>query len=225
MFTHHFEYAYPLREREAPERVATTPSGQHSDREPEDYSVLDEVIDAAKEVVSANEQFAVLPKRNQQLLLDMASLMVYHANRIRQSDGWKKNYWGLYIVGSRARGDAVPDSDLDLLSVGTFYRDQGFAGASGPVEAIFKGFDIEEPDELPSEYNVGFVERKYMVQATPHDQGVLPVDMSVVDLTFMRATLHDFKRTMDVDPLRGTPLPRVPLVELSVAEDPFCAMF
>jgi hypothetical protein len=37
--------------------------------------------------------------------------------------------------------------------------------------------------------------------------------LSVVDLTFDKRTLEDFKTTMDVDK-SGEPLPRIPLVEV-----------
>ena len=40
----------------------------------------------------------------------------------RTIDRWRKNFWGLYIVGSKASGQERANSDLDLLSVGTFYR-------------------------------------------------------------------------------------------------------
>ena len=44
----------------------------------------------------------------------------------------------------------------------------------------------------------------------------MPVDLSVVDLTFIRADLDYFKAKMDVGQ-DGEPLTRIPLVEVSVA--------
>ena len=180
--------------------------------------LLNEVIASATEAVSAIEQFEQLPERNQKLLLDMAGFIVTSANHMVNSgnSSAQENYWGLYVVGSRARGEARPDSDLDLLSVGTFYSAQGFLWGSTDIEPVFKDFEVDEPDELPSEYNTGDVDRKYLLRATPHNEGVLPVDLSVVDLTFTRYTLGEFKDTLDVDEA-GAALPRVPLVEVTVA--------
>lgn len=186
--------------------------------------LLAEVIGGSHAAISALEQFQALPERNQQLVLDMASFMLTRANRFE--DRWKENFWGLYIVGSRAGDEARQDSDLDLLSVGTFYRDQGFFerySLPSDDKGIFEGFDLDKPEELPSEYNVGEVDKKYLVRATPKVEGVLPVDLNVVDLTFYRATLDSFKETMDVAE-DDSPLTRLPLVELSVAKEPPIAL-
>lgn len=189
-----------------------------------DRPLVDEVISEADVVISAIEQFQVLPDRNQRLLLDMAGYIIDTANMMfsgGHNDRWKQNYWGLYIVGSRARNEADPDSDLDLLSVGTFYDDQGFGEYArlGVSVDVFEGFDLDVPEELPDEYNVGDVDRKYLVRATPTTPRVLPVDLSVVDLTFVRGvTLDIFKESMDVDE-SGAPLSRIPLVEVTVADD------
>ncbi len=175
---------------------------------------LGDVIDQALDEVSAGEQFRQLPDWNQGILLSMACFMIDKANDIYHKD-WRGNYWGLYIVGSRARGDAAPDSDLDLLSVGTFYYDLGFKDRYDDEDDVFGRCDIVRPDELPGEYNVGEIDRKYLVQAVPRVEGALPIDLSVVDLTFTDDTLDDFKDTLDVDG-SGKPLLRVPLVELVV---------
>lgn len=210
-FVYHFEGKHPIID---------------SQRGKEGYGdrpLIDEVISEADEVISAIEQFKDLPDRNQRLLLNMSSFIIIMANEIiGDYDGWNQNFWGLYIVGSRARGVASSDSDLDLLSVGTFYGDQGFGGyaSSDLPEGIFKDFVVEAPEVLPDEYNVGDVDRKYLVRATPSTPGVLPVDLSVVDLTFAggEVTLNRFKATMDVDE-SGVPLSRIPLVEVTVAAD------
>src|SRR6185369_17982965 len=104
------------------------------------------------------------------------------------------------------------------------YRDQGFSNwmriALGRDEdgGIFRDFELEIPEELPREYNMGEVDKKYLVRATPKTVGVLPVDLNVVDLTFYNADLDIFKETMDVDET-GNKLVRLPLVELSVAQE------
>jgi predicted nucleotidyltransferase len=185
--------------------------------------LIGDIVDDSIKTIAAIDQLRELPVRNQDLVLDMARMMVLEANQLVDSGeaNWKANFWGLYVIGSRARDEARPDSDLDLLSVGTFYHNLGFVNADPyfrTANTPFEGFDIEVPDELPDEYNVGDVDRKYLVRATPQEEGVLPVDLSVVDLTFVRATLGDFKVSMDMD--EGKPLPRVPLVELTVAERP-----
>lgn len=176
--------------------------------------LLDEIAGQAMEAISALEVFTSLPARNQKLVLDMAAFALESANSI--ADKWRENFWGLYVVGSRARGEAGADSDLDLLSAGTFYRSQGFSTWFG--KGVFEGFDLENPAELPSEYNTGAVDRKYLVRATPLAEGVLPVDLNVVDLTFWRATLDSFKETMDVSE-DGSQLPRVPVFELTVPQE------
>jgi predicted nucleotidyltransferase len=170
----------------------------------------------AGDAIASVEAFQTLPERNQKLVLDMASFAIKRANDT--DDRWKQNFWGLYVVGSRARGEARPDSDLDLLSVGTFYRAQGFIDFLR--EDIFEGFELEIPVELPDEYNIGDVDRKYLVRATPTVEEVLPVDLSVVDLTFWRGTLDTFKETMDIAE-DGSELARLPLFELSVPEERF----
>ena len=185
-----------------------------------------DVINESIGAVSAIEQLRELPERNRNIVLDMAERMVREANRLTDSfeASGQENFWGLYVIGSRARGDARPDSDLDLLSVGTFYRNLSFLNLLESPDyltrgTLLAGFDVELPDELPDEYNVGDVDRKYLVRATPHETGTLPVDLSVVDLTFGgEATLEVFKTKRDVED--GRQLPRVPLIELSVAQRP-----
>lgn len=176
---------------------------------------IDEAIGQAHEVIAGIEAFQAIPARNQKLVLDMAGFAIDRANTIDRVDRWRENYWGLYVVGSRSSDKVHSDNDLDLLSVGTFYHDQGFT--SYRQRDIFEGFKLVVPDELPDEYNVGDTDRKYLVHATPTEEGVLPVDLSVVDLTFTPVSLDDFKETMDVAEGRGS-LARLPLLELTVAE-------
>lgn len=135
----------------------------------------------------------------------------------RTIDRWRKNFWGLYIVGSRASGQERANSDLDLLSVGTFYRQQGFKGTDGELDT-FEGFELEMPEELPTEYNLGYVDRKYLIRATHNTEGPVPVDLNVVDLTFSEETLDNFKNKMDVAN-DGSQLPRIPLFELFVTKE------
>src|SRR3989344_3360282 len=175
---------------------------------------LGDIVDQALSEISEGEQFRRLPEWNQGILLSMACFMIDKANDIYHAD-WRGNYWGLYIVGSRARGDATPDSDLDLLSVGTFYRDLEFRDRYDDEDDVFDRCDVVRPDELPDEYNVGEVDRKYLIRAVPRVEGALPIDLSIVDLTFTDDTLDDFKDTLDVDS-NGEPLPRLPLVELII---------
>jgi predicted nucleotidyltransferase len=192
----------------------------------EGLPLLATVIDEAAGRIRRFEQFLELPPRNQELLLDMAAFMIGSANhRAREPKGRKDNFWGLYIIGSRARGEHRPESDLDLLSVGTFHRNQGFIenhlGEINLVsdrDTVFEGFRVNVPEELPSEYNIGEINRKYLVRATPTEEGVLPVDISVVDLTSTGETLDSFKETPDLDSKKKS-LPRIPLVEVSAAGD------
>lgn len=183
---------------------------------PEDVPLLGDVITEAQELITRIEAFQGLPERNQKLILDMADCAISRANAY-PPEMWFENYWGLYVVGSRARDEARDDSDLDLLSVGTFYRDQGFADWARHDD-IFDGFGVDIPDDLPSEYNVGSVDRKYLMRLTPEEDGVLPVDLNVVDLTFIRASLDKFKEEMDVAE-DGSELPRTPIFELVVPEE------
>lgn len=199
-FTHTFDDTLPT-------TVHEQRSGYFEGKPP-----LNEVVVEAHGAIATIEVFQALPERNQRLVLDMAGFAMKQANGMR--DRWRKNFWGLYVVGSRARGEAQPGSDLDLLSAGTFYRAQGFSDWHD--NGVFEGFELETPEELPSEYNVGDVDRKYLVRATPTTEGVLPVDLNVVDLTFCEeTTLDSFRRTMDVAE-DGSQLPRVPLFELAV---------
>ena len=182
--------------------------------------LLAEVIGEAQDSIVGLEQFQILPERNQRLVLDMAGFMLTKANYF--NNRWKENFWGLYIIGSRAGDETRPDSDLDLLSVGTFYRDQGFFDRFRLVDdpkGIFEGFDLVIPEELPSNYNYGEIDRKYLVRAAPEVEGVLPVDLNVVDLTFVRTTLDEFKERMDVSE-DGSQLTRLPLIELTVEIEP-----
>lgn len=192
------------------------------EEKPEDTRSLDEVIADASETVSAIEQVKELPERNQKLIADMTELIVRQADAVfGNGNNWRANYWGLYIIGSRARGEAEDDSDLDLLSAGTFYRRQGFAGSWGDYDdhGVFAGFGVSVPEELPDEYNLGDVERKYLVRAEPKDDCVLPVDLVVADMTHTRVDLEGFKAEHDVS-AEGSTLPRIPLVEVETAERP-----
>lgn len=181
--------------------------------------LLSEVVTEARQAIATAEAFQALPERNQKLVLDMASFAVEQANGKGMFDKWRENFWGLYVVGSRARGKARPDSDLDLLSAGTFYRAQGFSNRYELGASVFEGFELEIPEDLPSEYNVGLVARKYVARAKPTAEGVLPVDLNVIDLTFTEATLDSFKETMDVAQ-DGSQLPRIPLFEFTVPKEP-----
>lgn len=178
--------------------------------------LLGEVVKEAQGAISQIEQFGQLPERNQKLILDMAGFAFAKANDAEGSD-WRENFWGLYIVGSRARGEAREDSDLDLLSAGTLYRSQGFMDIFGE-NSVFDGLELDVPKELPSEYNVGAVDRKYLVRARAADKGVLPVDLNVADLTFVRTDLKQFKTREDVSE-DGSELARVPLFEVTVAQE------
>lgn len=212
LYTHHFdrkhpEYPFEIKQ----ERYRETP-------------VLETIVEEVKSSVIAVEQFRELPERNQTLILDMTRTMIKAGNRMVgcYEAGGRVNYWGLYIVGSRARGEHRTDSDLDLLSVGTFYRQLGFGlsprrSDRSQEEVPSEGFDINLPSELPDEYNIGAVDRKYLVRAKPEEEGILPVDLNVVDLTFIRANLDTFLTKMDVDD-SGNQLPRIPLVEMTVAQ-------
>lgn len=189
---------------------------------PEDTRSLDEVIAEATETVASIEQVKELPERNQKLITDMAELMVRQSDAVfGNGNNWRANYWGLYIIGSRARGEAEDESDLDLLSVGTFYRRQGFAGPWGEYDehGVFADFGVSVPEELPDEYNLGDVERKYLVHAEPRNDGVLPVDLVVVDMTHTRVDLEGFKAEHDIG-AEGSSLPRIPLIEIETAEPP-----
>ena len=201
-------FEYTIRSR-YPENVE-----QQSWAKFEGLPLLGEIVEKAVSKISQGEKFKQLPEWNQGVLLAMASFMIDKANDIYHAD-WRGNFWGLYMVGSRARGDARPASDLDLLSVGTFYRDLGFRDRYDHEDKIFAGCDVSRPDELPGEYNVGEVDRKYLIRAVPIVEDALPIDLSVVDLTFTDDSLDDFKESLDVDQ-NGNPLPRVPLVEITV---------
>lgn len=82
--------------------------------------LLDEVVAEAQKDIETIEAFQTLPERNRKLILRMTAFAINEADRT--IDRWRKNFWGLYIVGSRASGQERANSDLDLLSVGTFYR-------------------------------------------------------------------------------------------------------
>jgi predicted nucleotidyltransferase len=201
-FVHKFASAYP-------KNADQQQWGEFADR-----PLISELIAEAVTAISDVEQFRQLPVRTQEVLVRMAGFMISRANGYEMHD-WRKNEWGLYVVGSRARDDARPDSDLDLLSVGTFYRDLDFSDRFDYEEAgVFAGFNLERPDELPDAYNVGEVDRKYLVRATPKAEGLLSIDLSVVDLTFTEDSLEGFKSELDVDEY-GLPLARVPLLELT----------
>ncbi len=185
----------------------------------EDLPTVESLLDACTESVSSRQELHGLPTRNRELLLDMSRNIINMASGMPGTDAsrWTENFWGLYIVGSRARGDARPDSDLDVLSVGTFYRSQGFRSWSQGIEQpVLRGFDQKVPDELPSEYNYGAVDRKYLNRLTTSEEGVLSVDLNVVDLTFTKASFDYFKEQMDTGET-GNILPRIPLVEVTVA--------
>jgi len=212
----HFDYNFSARlPRTAEEREWDNFDG---------LPTLESVIHDATEAISAVEQFRLLPGRNQDLITSMATQMLGSANKIAGSDRalYRRNESGLYLIGSRARGEAGPDSDVDVLSVGTFFRDQGFLGfynggeLGQPKPEVFDGFDIEVPEELPNNYNIGLVDRKYLVRATPQGEG-LPVDLSVVDLTHAGITLDKFKAERDTG-RDGEPLVRIPLLEVTVEE-------
>ena len=204
---------------------------RENDEQMVDLPLVSELTRNAEDVISSIAEVAALPARNKKLILDMAAYMIFNANHIIHSwDNHDGNQWGLYIVGSRARGEATPDSDLDLLTAGSFYRNMNFLTPNRmdwDPNGIFDGFDIEVPDELPTEYNVGDVDRKYLVRATPEPinphmkmkypkpEVVLPVDLNVVDLTWDSPSLADFLEIFDTDG-ELVKLPRIPIIELDV---------
>lgn len=205
-FKHHFEKSHPTG------RIA----------EQGELPPLKGEITEAKRRVSELGQVSTLPIRNQAMILDMVRIMMESANGCVGSwEAKHPQFWGLYMVGSRANSTNRPDSDVDLLSVGTFYYRQGFSSEWGIADGdVLEGFTVEVPEELPSEYNMGAVNRKYLRRATPQMAGALAVDLNVVDLTFTRgATLDSFKADMDLDE-DGAPLHRLPLVELTVETTP-----
>jgi len=210
-FTYHFSERLPRTEE------------QREQEGFEDLPSLEAVVADAIKTVEAIEQIQALPPQNQQLVLAMARRMLKTANDIASSEVAvrRTNESGLYLIGSRARGDARPDSDVDLLSAGTFFRNQGFLGfypLADEKPDVFDGFRIEIPDELPDQYNIGWVGRRYMVRAKPEADG-LPVDLKVADLTWMGGmTLDSFKQADVTDSFPPTPLPRIPLLEVGVAE-------
>lgn len=218
-FTHEFTEHHPKNAKDAQLETEHAHRTGTIDRF-DGLESLDEIATRAKAAIAEMEEFSVLPERNKKLILDMSGIMLAEANAMGHH--WRQNYWGLYIVGSRARHDYRSDSDLDLLSVGTFYGSLGFSAYYTHQETpVFEGYNTEvlTQGELPSEYNVGEVDRKYLIRAAPEEpeDGTLSVDLSVVDLTFLTASLADFKTTMDIDHL-GNPLPRIPIVEVTVPD-------
>jgi len=185
---------------------------------------LEQTLNEAAVQLSRIDVVRELPVRNQQAIFDMANFMICSANEIILSgDDWRENYWGLYIVGSRATGQTHSASDLDMLSVGTFYSNLRFPELWGRSSwpKVFEGFEVEMPDELPDQYNLGEVDRKYLLRAAPQSEGVLPIDLNVVDMTFDDSVgLDDFLVDRDVDNA-GEQLPRIPLVELIIEADRF----
>ncbi|HEY4964294.1 MAG TPA: hypothetical protein VIH90_06385 [Candidatus Saccharimonadales bacterium] len=226
----HFKYMF---DREHPIELDMTDGQQQAERKTlEDIGVL------ASETIAAIPEFQALPEVNQQMMLMMSRIAIFDANRATNPKlglSRDNNFWALYIIGSRARHEETESSDLDLLSVGTFFRHQGFLrrekpklgelGSEGsPDVNIFDGYDAIYPAKLPTRYNVGAVNRKYMVRATPKSghQGI-PVDLSVVDFSFPphnEITLTTFLEDMDVckrvvdGPDITIPLPKVPIFEL-----------
>jgi hypothetical protein len=162
-----------------------------------------------------------LPERNRRLLARMARFMLATANDTFESDctyRWKQNYWGLYMIGSRSYNAGRADSDLDLMSVGTFFTDLSFHKTDlslDETEPVFDDFDTQLPQKLPDNYNIGEVDRAYLIRATPHHPDALPVDLKVVDLTFVHGNLNYFKQVMDTDE-QGKCIHRIPLIELFV---------
>jgi len=196
--------------------------------DPRPDTFFDDVVDQSVAVVSAIEQLRELPERNQALILAMAREMICEANeRVEAFEASAmEHFWGLYLIGSRASGEAHPKSDLDLLSVGSFGLALNFLRPYETAEnrtmyTPFDDFARAEltDDELPDEYNVGEIDRKYWVMAFKSKEGrdeLLDVDLAVVDLTNVRGDLDDFEAKMDVKD--GEPLPRIPLVKLTVEQ-------
>jgi hypothetical protein len=205
-------------------------ASQLDEDDPGEGTLVEGVVEASAETVSTIDQFRELPVRNQRLVLGMAADMVLNANWLAHSSRTlgREHFWGLYMIGSRARGEARPDSDLDMLSVGNMSNFDLSLNFLRPYQepehrtpgTPFEGFMVTMPPdhELPDEYNVGEVDRKYWVRAQTQEEDAVGVDLGVVDLTHMRAGLGEFTATMDVED--GRPLPRVPLVELTVAARP-----
>jgi predicted nucleotidyltransferase len=146
------------------------------------------------------------------------------------------SFWGLYIVGSRAREEARDDSDLDVLSVGNIgrsaleMRDGWSLGVQlkDPLRQVYgrEEYFNDEPstdDERLAEYFRPFFYRgertdvslRRIAPDKPSMGTRIGIDLMVQANPLAVDFDADKFRELDVDE-DDLPLPKIPLIELAI---------
>jgi len=191
------------------------------------------------------------PRKNREVIVNLVdglrdTVREFYAER-PYWDNWDHRtavgFLGAYIIGSfvsdgedspHEHGRGAPDIDLLVVdrmgfTNGATYnlgvRDSTWI-ANHPAAAIAgrledAGFGLEIPEELPSEYNVGDVDAKWLMRATHTADDVLPIDINFVNLNYVRMDqepghgLETWLTNYVVDS-EGRQLNRIPLVEVEI---------
>ncbi|HUP26741.1 MAG TPA: hypothetical protein VM124_03810 [Candidatus Limnocylindrales bacterium] len=184
------------------------------------------------------------PQNNQDMVVGAVDVVRdavrrFYGNRDEQSilEGRRHGFCGVYLVGSYAAEEGVrewgrnaPDVDLLIVDRMTFAHSKfslhrsntphlnGNHIAEGIADMLDAGgFDLAVPRTLPTRYNIGHIGPKWLMRATPHQDGVLPMDFNMVNLNGRESyvELSAWLADKDVDEQQQA-LPRVPLLEVQI---------
>ncbi len=187
-----------------------------------DLPLLGSVHQEAKKSLRRLDAFMRLPSPNRELVSGMVRVMIEQANNTVGSNlaGCRQNFWSLYIVGSRATRLYRDSSNLDLLSVSSFSGVQDFSTplALGYDTNPFNGFEVNRPPELPEPYNIGETKNKKLIEVSPKEFGVLPVNICVVNLGAVSLGIDEFITQMDVDNANQD-LPKTLVASVTIEHD------
>lgn len=166
--------------------------------------------------INALPEFQAMPETTQRLILQIGENALGHAG-VAATLYRKPLFWGMYLIGSRARHQNRVASDTDLLCVGNFNVFNDLTDRESPLH----GFTATE-GQTPPNYLVGYVPGKYFLRVFPKDSSnqtpLNRVDLSINHLDPSKVPdLAVFEHEKDVDS-HGHQLQRIPLLKIRVTD-------
>ena len=173
------------------------------------------VITKFADSMNASPDFLTMPESTQKLILQIGNNALVRAG-ISATLFRRPLFWGMYLIGSRARNEHQPNSDTDLLCVGNFNVFGDLSDNASPLH----GFAFTERQVLPPSYLVGYTSGKYFLRLLPREDAgssnLNRVDLSIAHVNSNKVPdLRTFTRDLDVDD-QGKELPRKLLLKINV---------